>query len=127
MDHPRTAPPAVDEVAAGNQDKALAVVQRLLKKRGIRARCHHRISLGLFAAREDEAGRPDELSLRSWMDRYPPELAVFGSQGWRDATVMVGPRSVCYLVAVRGDTGAEMIRCEDPVKVVDLILAAGRK
>ncbi|MEU0521571.1 hypothetical protein [Streptosporangium sp. NPDC006007] len=38
------------------QDKALAVVQRLLREQGIRSRCHQTISLGLSAVREDKAG-----------------------------------------------------------------------
>jgi hypothetical protein len=127
MNNCKAVPPHADEATAEIQDKALAVVQRLLKERGIRARCHHTISLGLFAAREDAAGWPDKTPLRSWMTRYPPEPAVVGSQGGRDAPVTVGPHSGCYLVAVRGGSGAEMVRCENPAKVVDLILTAGRK
>ncbi|GAA4235325.1 hypothetical protein FHR32_006740 [Streptosporangium album] len=121
MDNSRATPPPVDEATAEIQDKALAVVQRLLKDRGIHARCHHTISLGLFASRE--AAWPDKPPLRSWMDRYPPELAVAGPQGWRDATVTVGPRSGHYLVSLRNGPDLQKVRSDRPEKVVDLILS----
>ncbi|GAA4189395.1 hypothetical protein GCM10022252_26220 [Streptosporangium oxazolinicum] len=122
MDNHKPVPPCVDEATVQAQDRALAVVQRLLTGRGICAHRHHTISLGLFAT--PEVIRPDRPPLRSWMSRHPPELAVIGSQG-RDATVTVEACSGCYLVAVRGgDT--EAVRCEEPEKVLDLILAMRR-
>ncbi|WP_329428631.1 hypothetical protein OG339_04560 [Streptosporangium sp. NBC_01495] len=119
MDNRKPVPPCVDETTVQTQDEALAVVQRLLTERGIRAHRHHTISLGLFAA--PEVPLPDRPPLRSWMNRYPPELAVIGSQG-RDATVTIGACSCCYLVAVRG-SDTETVRCEEPERVLDLILA----
>ncbi|MEV6863105.1 hypothetical protein AB0M44_19145 [Streptosporangium subroseum] len=102
----------------------MAIVQRLLKERGIRAQCHHMISLGLFAGREDAATWPNRPPLRSWVDRYPPELAVTGPQGWCDATVTMGPRSGCYLVSFRDGPDLQTVRSEHPELVVDLILSA---
>ncbi|MDP9866354.1 MULTISPECIES: hypothetical protein [Streptosporangium] len=131
MDHSRAIPraiaipPVVDEVTAEEQDKALAVVQRLLRERGIRARCHHKITLGLIS--DGEAPWPDRASMQSWLKRYSPELVVTGSQGWCDATVSVGPRSGCYLVALRDESGLQKVRGEHPEKVVDLILAVERR
>ncbi|MER5645567.1 hypothetical protein [Streptosporangium sp. NPDC002524] len=120
MDNRKPVPPCVDEATVQAQDEALAVVQRLLTERGIRAHRHHTISLGLFAT--PEVVRPDRPPLRSWMNRYPPELAVIGFEGRRDATVRIGACSGCYLVAVRGgDT--ETVRCDEPERVLDLILA----
>ncbi|MDP9864771.1 MULTISPECIES: hypothetical protein [Streptosporangium] len=113
-------PKAIDEATAESQDKALAVVQRLLKERGIRARCHHTISLGLFANRADEVTWPNR-PLRCWLDRHPPELAVIGSQGGYDVTVTMGPRSGSYLVSRRTDPEPQVVRREHPEKVVDLI------
>jgi hypothetical protein len=95
MDNCKAVPPVVDEAAVEIHDKALAVVQRLLTERGIRAHRHHTISLGLFANRA--AAWPDQPPLRSWMERHPPELTVKGPQGWCEATVTMGPRSGSYL------------------------------
>ncbi|MFI6800744.1 hypothetical protein [Streptosporangium canum] len=125
MDNSRAIPPVVDEVTAEKQDKALAVVQRLLRERGIRARCHHTIALGLIS--DGEAPWPDPSSMQSWMKRYPPELTVTGSQGWCDATVTVGPRSGYYLVSLRNGSDLQKVRGEYPEKVVDLILAVERR
>lgn len=122
MDNRESVPPCVDETTVQIQDEALAVVQRLLTERGIRAHRHHTISLGLFTI--PETAWPDRSPLRSWMNRYPPELAVIGSQG-RDATVTIGACSSCYLVSVRGNA-TETVRCDEPERVLDLVLAMGR-
>ncbi|GAA3421296.1 hypothetical protein [Streptosporangium vulgare] len=122
MDNRESVPPCVDEITVQTHDEALAVVQRLLAERGIRAHRHHTISLGLFTV--PETTWPDRPPLRSWMNRYPPELAVIGSRG-RDATVTIGACSGCYLVAVRG-SDTETVRCDEPERVLDLILAMGR-
>ncbi|MER5645987.1 hypothetical protein [Streptosporangium sp. NPDC002524] len=122
MDRSRASLPAVDAVTAENQDKALAVVQRLLQERGVRTRRHNMISLGLFADRA--AQWPDQPPVTWSMERHPPELAVIGSEGCRDATVRMGACAGCYVVAVRGgDT--ETVRCDEPERVLDLILAMG--
>ncbi|MEU3168734.1 hypothetical protein [Streptosporangium sp. NPDC006930] len=122
MDNCRAVPPAVDEATVESHDKALAVVQRLLTERGIRAHRHHTISLGLFA--DSEAAWPDQPPLRSWMERYPPELTVKGPQGWCVATVTVGARSGSYLVSLRDGAGLQAVRSEHPEQVVALIVAA---
>ncbi|WP_449066675.1 hypothetical protein [Planomonospora algeriensis] len=123
MDNSRAIPPVVDEATAEKQDRALAVVHRLLAERGIRARRHHTISLGLFG---DHAGGiwPDRSLRRYWLDRYPPELTVTGPQGGRDATVTMGPRSGCYLVSLRNGPDLETVRSEQPERVADLIATA---
>jgi hypothetical protein len=103
-------------------DKALAVVQRLLTERGIRAHRHHTISLGLFA--NSAAAWPDQPPLPSWMERHPPELTVKGPQGWGEATVTMGPRSGSYLVSLRNGSDLQTVRSEHPQRVVKLIFAA---
>ncbi|MGW4421160.1 hypothetical protein [Streptosporangium sp. NPDC004631] len=123
----KAVPLPVDEATAESQDRALAVVQRLLQERGIRARCHHTIGLGLYANRMDGVVWPDRPALRSWTERYPPELIVSGSRGWREATVTVGPRPGCYLVCLRDAPDPRTVGEERPEKVVELILAAGPK
>ncbi|WP_440069777.1 hypothetical protein [Streptosporangium sp. OZ121] len=122
MDNCRAVPPAVDEATVETHDKALAVVQRLLNERGIRAHRHHTISLGLFA--NSAAAWPDQPPLRSWMERHPPELTVKGPQGWRMATVTMGPRSGSYLVSLRDSSDLQAVRSEHPEQVVALIVAA---
>ncbi|MFD8561565.1 hypothetical protein ACWDOR_30500 [Streptosporangium canum] len=117
---PAESPQVIDEATAESQDKSLAVVQRLLKERGIQAQCHHMISLGLFANRTDKVTWPNR-PLRSWLDRHPPELAVIGPQGRHDVTVTMGPRSGSYLVSRRTDPEPQITRSEHPEKVVDLI------
>lgn len=115
---------AIDEATAESQDRALAVVQRLLQERGIRSRCHHTIGLRLYANRVDGVTWPDQAPLRSWTGRYPPELTVLGSQDRCEATVTVDARSGCYLVSLCDDPGVQAVEPEQPEKVVDLILAA---
>ncbi|MFI6886499.1 hypothetical protein [Streptosporangium canum] len=123
MDNCRATRPSVDEATAEDQDKALAVVQRLLKERGIRSRCHHTISLGMFASHTDEVTWPNR-PFRSWLDRHPPELAVIGPQGGHDVTVTIGSRSGSYLVSLPSTPDPQIVRSEHPEKVVALILAA---
>lgn len=114
----------IDEATADLHDTALAVVQRLLRERGVRARCHHRIGLGLYANRMDGVVWPDRSPLRSWMERHPPELVVIGSRGLRVVTVTVGARSGCYLVALHDGSDLQAVRREWPERVVELVLAA---
>lgn len=127
MDNPRATRPHIDETAAENQDRALAVVQQLLKERGVRARCHHTINLRLLASRVEETNWPDRPVLRSWLERYPPELEVIGPQGWREATVTMGPRSGFYLVSLRAGPGLQKVGREHPEKVADLITRTAAK
>ncbi|GAT69113.1 hypothetical protein PS9374_04783 [Planomonospora sphaerica] len=122
MDNCRAAPPVVDETTAERQDRALAVVQRLLRERGIRARCQHTISLGLFADRAAGHSWPDRPMRRYWVDHFPPELAVLGPQGECDATVTVDSCSG-YLVWLRTASGLQPFRNDDPHLVVNLITA----
>lgn len=119
MDNCKAVPPAVDEATVELHDKALAVVQRLLIERGIRAHRHHTISLGLFA--NSAAAWPDQPPLRSWMERHPPELAVIGPQGGCSVTVTMGPLPGSYLVTRHSNPNPQIIRIERPEKVVDLI------
>lgn len=125
MGNSKAVPLPVDEATAENQDRALAVVQRLLQERGIRARCHHTIGLGLYANRMDGVVWPDRPALRSWLERYPPELIVTDPRGREEATVTIGPRSGCYLVCLRDDPEPRTVGEERPEGVVELILAAG--
>lgn len=114
---------AVTEAAAERQDRALAVVQRLLKERGIPSRRDHRISLGLFANRVDLVW-PDRTVPRSWARRYPPELVVTDSQGRLTATVTIERRSGRYLLALHGGLDSEPVRTHEAGKVVVLITQA---
>ncbi|GHE38589.1 hypothetical protein GCM10017673_46200 [Streptosporangium violaceochromogenes] len=114
----------VGEKVVESQDKALAVVQRLLREQGIRSRCHHVISLGLSAAREGEAGAVGASGPSFWLERFPPELVVTGPQGWREATVTVGERSGVYLLALRDGPGLQKVRQGEPEKVAGLIAGA---
>ncbi|MEU0518900.1 hypothetical protein [Streptosporangium sp. NPDC006007] len=117
---------AVTEAVAERQDEALTVVQRLLKERGIRSRRDHRISLGLFANREDLVW-PDRTAPRSWMRRYPPELVVTDPQGRCTATVTIERRSDRYLLALRGGPDSEPVRAHEAGKVVALITQAASR
>ena len=120
MGNSRTTPIPVDDATAESQDRALAVIQRLLEERGIRVRRHHTISLGLFTNRTDETTWPNR-PLRSWLYRYPPELAVIGPLGCCDITVTMGPRSGSYLVSLPSDPEPRIVRSGCPEEVVDLI------
>ncbi|MEU8377611.1 hypothetical protein [Streptosporangium sp. NPDC048865] len=111
----------VDEATAARHDRALAVVQRLLIERGIRAHRHHTINLGFFAARPGAPGRPARPGLHPRTDRHPPALTVM-AQGRRAATVTIGPRSGCYLVSVRSGPNLHAVRREQPHRVVELIV-----
>ncbi|GAA4192038.1 hypothetical protein GCM10022252_32810 [Streptosporangium oxazolinicum] len=106
-------------------DRALRVVQRLLAERGIRTHRHHTISLGLFASRAAEPPSPDK-PVSWWTERHPPELAVIGARGGREATVTMGPRSGSYLLSLRDGSDLLAVRSEHPEQVVALIVAARR-
>ncbi|MBB2909524.1 hypothetical protein FHS43_000770 [Streptosporangium becharense] len=121
MDNHRAVPLAVNEATVENDDKALVIVQRLLRERGVRSQRHHTISLGLFPG--SEVTWPDR-PMRSRLDRYPPELTVIDSGGRQDATVTMGLHSGCYLVSLREDPDPHTVPRKHPEKVVELILAA---
>ncbi|MFF3441538.1 hypothetical protein [Streptosporangium sp. NPDC002721] len=111
----------VDEATMARHDRALAVVQRLLIERGIRAHRHHTINLGIFTTRPGAPSGPGRPGFRSRTDRHPPELTVI-AQGRRAATVTIGPRSGCYLVSVRSGLNLHAVRREQPHMVVELIV-----
>ncbi|GAA4195553.1 hypothetical protein GCM10022252_41580 [Streptosporangium oxazolinicum] len=125
MDHPESVPSLVDEAVVENHDRALAVVQRLLRQHGIRAHRHHTISLGLVADRA--AQWPDQPPVKSSIERHPPVLSVRGLHGWPGVTVTIGERSGCYLVSVGNGTAVEMVRRDQPEKVLGVILAKRRQ
>jgi hypothetical protein len=102
----------VTDATAEKHSQALADVQRVLRARGARSLIVNTVSLALFGD-----GRPYPLGKRR---RFAPELSVTGSQGRRDATVSVGPRSGSYLVSIRNGPDPETVR--EPERVADLIL-----
>lgn len=105
----------ITESTAEQHDLALAVVQRLLKARGVRTRCLHRINLKLFGD-----GRPFPLGERR---RYVPELVVHDGTGRADAVVSMDRQSGRYLVS-RPSAGAERraVDADQPQAVVDMVL-----
>jgi hypothetical protein len=106
----------VTDATAERRDKALAVVQRLLKTRGVRSYVVHTVELKLFGD-----GRPYPLGHRN---RHAPELTVHNSAGRVAATVITGPRSGCYLVSLRNGAELQAVRREQPEKAANLICAA---
>ncbi|WP_436757755.1 hypothetical protein [Streptosporangium sp. V21-05] len=114
----------ITDATAESQDRALAVVHRLLTEHGIRAHRHNTISLGLYGNHVDLPTWPNRPDSRTWVKRHPPELAVIGPQGRRDVTVTMESRSGCYLVSIRNGPDLQAVGQEQPGKVVDLILAA---
>lgn len=102
----------VTDATAERHDRALAVVQRLLRDRRVRAYAVHTISLKLSGD-----GRPFP---RGEHKRYVPELVAYSDAGRMVATVAVGPRTGCYLVS-RNGIGLQPVR--GPQQVVDLILS----
>jgi hypothetical protein len=106
----------VTDATAERRDKALAVVQRLLKARGVRSYVVHTVELKLFGD-----GRPYFLGQRI---RRAPELAVHNAAGWVVATVTMGPRSGCYLVSLRNGAALQAVRREQPEKAANLICTA---
>ncbi|MGW4423812.1 hypothetical protein [Streptosporangium sp. NPDC004631] len=132
MDHSKAIRPRLGEGEVERQDRALTVVQRLLRERGIRSRCHHTISLGLSAVREGGAACTDGASSviasasgpSFWLERFPPELAVTGPQGWPEATVTIGVRSGAYLLSLRNGPDLQKVARAEPEKVASLIAGA---
>jgi hypothetical protein len=104
----------VSDETAESRGRSLIVVQRLLRAQGIRSYTIYTVNLKLFGN-----GRPAPLGQRT---RLAPELRVTDPQGWRDATVTVGPRSGCYLVSLRNGPNLQTVR--EPQQVADLILGA---
>ncbi|MEV6866976.1 hypothetical protein AB0M44_39040 [Streptosporangium subroseum] len=104
----------VSDARAEEHDRALAVVQRLLKDRGVRSFTVHTYGLKLF-------GDARPLS-RGGLRRLAPELVVHRHAGWTVATVSVGSRSGSYLVSISNDPDLRTVR--EPQQVADLILAA---
>ncbi|MEV6983844.1 hypothetical protein AB0M95_21655 [Sphaerisporangium sp. NPDC051017] len=121
---PATDDRAVTEAAVEKQDRALAVVQRLLKERGIGSRRDHRISLGLFAHRIDDAAWPDRTIPWSWTRQYPPELVVTDAKGQHTATVTIERRSGRYLLVLHGSHDSEPVRVHEAERVAALITRA---
>ncbi|GHE34616.1 hypothetical protein GCM10017673_41790 [Streptosporangium violaceochromogenes] len=107
----------ITESTAEQHDLALAAVQRLLKARGVRTRCLHRINLKLFGD-----GRPFPLGERR---RYVPELVVHDGTGRADTVVSVDRNSGRYLVS-RPSAGAESraVEAGQPQVVADMVLTA---
>jgi hypothetical protein len=101
---------------ADKHDRALAVVQRVLKARGVRSYVIHLHSLSLFGD-----GRPFPLGKRR---RYTPELVIHGDTGWVIAAVTMGSRSGCYMVSMPRGSGVETVPSERPERVANLVLAA---
>ncbi|MGW4424708.1 hypothetical protein [Streptosporangium sp. NPDC004631] len=106
----------VTELTAEQHDRALAVVQRLLKARGVRARCHHRIGLKLFGD-----GRPFLLGERR---QYLPELVVYSGAGRKSAVISMDRQSSHYLIS-HPTFGVERrtVNADQPQAVVEVILA----
>lgn len=127
MNDSRAVPLSIDEKTAETQDKALAVLQQLLKERGVRSRCHQVISLGLFANRQDATSWPDKPPVRSWLSRCPPELVVIDPAGRGDVTVTMGARAECYSVCPHNAPAPQAVSRKQPEKAVELILANGPK
>ncbi|GHE45280.1 hypothetical protein GCM10017673_54220 [Streptosporangium violaceochromogenes] len=116
--------PSGEEAAVDRQSKALIVVQRLLRKQGIRTRLDHTISLGLFASRPDTTQWPDKPPVRSWLTRCPPELVVIDFTGRRQATVTMGPHAECYLISLPARPEPYNVSRTRPQRVVALIAQA---
>lgn len=110
----RTVVEECSDTTAERHDRALAVVQRLLKVHGVRSYAIHTIALKLSG----DDGRPIPLGKPKL---YAPELVVHGNAG-RVATVTMGARSGCYLISLRGDPDPQTVR--EPQQVADLILTA---
>ncbi|WP_344918992.1 hypothetical protein [Streptosporangium oxazolinicum] len=109
----------VTGATAEKHDRALAVVQRLLKAERVRSHTVHTIVLKL-----SESGRPVPLAERR---RHAPELVAYGDGGRMVATVTMGPRSGCYLVRLPATgVAAQTVNADQPHAVVDLVLAAAR-
>ncbi|AWS47190.1 hypothetical protein [Streptosporangium sp. 'caverna'] len=106
---------SVTDATAEQHDKALAVVQRLLKARGVRAYAAHTIGLRLLGT--------GGLHPLGESRRYAPELIVHSGAGWVFATVTVGARSGCYLVSLWNGFDLRTVKREHPEKVADLILS----
>ncbi|MER5644102.1 recombinase family protein [Streptosporangium sp. NPDC002524] len=117
---PPSRPPAeaaISDATAEGHDKALAVVQRLLKTKEIHAYTVHTIALKL-----GQDGTPWPLGQRT---RRPPELVAHSREGWEVATVTVGLRSGFFVVSLPSvGVTAQLVNADQPHAVVDLILAA---
>lgn len=107
---------AVTDATAENHDRALAVVQKLLKAKGVHSYAVHTIGLKL-----SEGGKPWPLGQRT---RYAPELVACDEGGRAVASVTIGPRPGGYLVSLPNVPGLRNIRRERPEKVAQLILSA---
>ncbi|GGP16837.1 hypothetical protein GCM10012278_82230 [Nonomuraea glycinis] len=99
----------ISDVVAGRHDEALAKL-RVLLRRGMPSRTVEWLRLTLKSAYYPS--KPI-----SALDRYPPELLVFSSQGRRIATVRIAPRSGAYIVEV-AQTGPDDVVLPDRVTLV---------
>ncbi|MEV4554646.1 hypothetical protein ACI2LC_01510 [Nonomuraea wenchangensis] len=83
----------ITQLAAAAHCAALGKLAALLAERGMRTRQVEWLKLSLRSGGFDRDSR--------WgLDRYPPELLVFGSQGRRLATVHIASRSFAYVLEV---------------------------
>lgn len=114
----------LDETTTESQDKALAVVQRLLKTRGVRAQYHQTISMALFANRPDVLYRPHKPPLQQWLTWHPPELVVRDASGRRAVTVTMGAHADCYMICLHMPPTSQTVSRQRAEKVVELILSA---
>ncbi|GAA4199362.1 hypothetical protein GCM10022252_50990 [Streptosporangium oxazolinicum] len=105
------------DATAEKHGRSLALVQRLLKARGVRAKPVHTVVLRL-----SRDGRPLPIAERR---RRVPELVAYDGGGRMAASVTVGRRSGCYLVHP-SSAGAEIrtVKPDRPHAVVDVVLAA---
>ncbi|MEU3165478.1 hypothetical protein [Streptosporangium sp. NPDC006930] len=105
------------DATAERHDKALAVVQRLLREKGVRSYSVHAVTLKL-----GESGDRWPLGQQT---RRTPHLVAHDLDGREVAKVTVGSRSGCYLVSLPPvELMPQLVNADQPHAVVDLILAA---
>ncbi|MGJ6969440.1 hypothetical protein ACSDR0_46900 [Streptosporangium sp. G11] len=110
--------PEVSDLVAETHDKALAVVQQLLKTKSV----HHTYVVHTIALKLGVDNKPWPMGQRT---RRVPELVAHSREGWEVATVTVGERSGCYVVSLPSvGVTAQLVNAGEPHAVVDLILAA---
>ncbi|MEV6861570.1 hypothetical protein AB0M44_11275 [Streptosporangium subroseum] len=104
----------ISEAKAEEYNGALANVQRLLKREGIRSFSVRPIDLKLIST-----GGPYPMGQSRW---HAPELVIPSDAGWVAATVIMRPSSGCYPVSIRNGPDLQTVR--EPQQVADLILTA---
>ncbi|MBG0831138.1 hypothetical protein HS041_25590 [Planomonospora sp. ID67723] len=109
--------PEVSDLVAEMHNKALAVVQRLLKPHGVRTVRAHTIGMRLHGD-----GMPWP---KACLIHYAPELTAYSDAGRTVATVTVGQRAGHYLVSLpTADVSCRNVSTDEPGTVVDMICAA---